>query len=179
MRRRPGALMFGMALSFAVVLTGCAGGTTRTTFPPVGTTPQPAGDATAAARAEVVGALGQLGLQATEAARSYRPPEGPLLAAAPRTVLQASLPDDPTHGFIVIYAFPSPAAAADAAEDQAAYASTGPGGIQYPPGTRFVLRIVGSTVVFFHWSPDVATDDRTRNIEDALLRIGSGVPVPA
>jgi hypothetical protein len=179
MRRRPGALVLAMTLALVAALAGCAGGTTRTTFPPLGTTPQPAGDATAAAKAEVVGALAQLGLQATEAARVYRPPEGPLLAAAPRTVLQTSLPDDPSHGFIVLYAFPSPAAAAAAAEDQAAYISTGPGGIQYPPGTRFVLRIVGSTVVFFHWSPDVSTDDRTRNIEDALLRIGSGVPVPA
>ena len=171
-----------VALLLALVLAataGCAGGTTRSTFPPLGTTPQPAGDSTAAARAEVVGALAELGLQATEAVRSYRPPEGPLLAAAPRTVLQATLPDDPSHGFIVIYAFSSPTEAGEAARDHAAYVSTGPGGIQYPPGTRFVLRVVGSTVVFFHWSPDVSTDDRTRNIEDALLRIGSGVPVPA
>jgi hypothetical protein len=177
MRRRHAVAVLAVAL--AVAIAGCAGGTTRTTFPPLGTTPQPAGDRTAAAEAEVIGALGELGLQATDAVRSYRPPEGALLAAAPRTVLQASLPDDPSHGFIVIYAFSSPTDAAAAARDQAAYVSTGPGGIQYPPGTRFVLRIVGPTVVFFHWSPDVATDERTRNIEDALLRIGSGVPVPA
>jgi hypothetical protein len=173
------ALGVALAVVVAVALVGCAAPTTRTTFPPLGTTPQPAGDRTDAAEAEVLGALAELGLQATESVRSYRPPEGPLLAAAPRTVLQATLPDDPAHGFIVIYAYSSPIEAGDAAEDHAAYVSTGPGRIQYPPGTRFVLRVVGPTVVFFHWSPDVATDERTRNIEDALLRIGSGVPVPA
>ncbi len=174
----PGAIV-SIALVFAVGVAACGGPTTRTTFPPPGVTPQPAGEATAAARAEVVGALAELGLQATDAGQAYRPPEGPLLAAAPRTVLQAGLPDDPTHGQIVIYAFGSAPEAGDAARDHAAYVSSGPGRIQYPPGTRFVLRVVGSTVVFFHWSPNVSTDERTRNIEDALLRIGSGVPVPA
>jgi hypothetical protein len=167
-----------VGLTLALLAVACAGGTARTTFPPLGVTPPPAGDATAAARAEVVGALGELGLQATDAVPAYRPPEGPLLAAAPRTVLQAGLPDDPGHGYIVIYAFSSPTDASAAAKDHAAYVSTGPGRIQYPPGTRFVLRIVGSTVVFFHWSPNVSTDQRTPDIEDALLRIGSGVPVP-
>ena len=168
----------GVLLAVVVAAAACGGATPATTFPPPGTTPQPAGDATAAASAEVIGALAELGLQATDAVRSYRPPEGPLLAAAPRTVLQAGLPEDPTHGYIVIYLFSSPLDAAAAARDQAAYVSTGPGRINFPPGTRFVLRIVGPTVVFFHWSPEVSTDDRTRNIEDALLRIGSGVPVP-
>jgi len=175
-RHAPAAL--AVASFLLLGLAACGSSTTRSTFPPLGVTPPPAGDATAAARAEVIGALGELGLQATDAVRAYRPPEGPLLAAAPRTVLQATLPDDPAHGYIVIYAFGSPTDASAAARDHAAYVSTGPGRIQYPPATRFVLRIVGSTVVFFDWSPDVSTDERTRNIEDALLRIGSGVPVP-
>jgi hypothetical protein len=168
-----------LALVLSLILAGCAPGTPRTTFPPLGATPRPAGGSTAAAQAEVIGALGQLGLQAIEAAREYRPPEGALLAAAPRTVLQATLPDDPTHGYIVIYAFDSPTSAAAAARDHADYVSSGIGKSLYPFGTRFVLRIVGSTIVFFHWSPEVAADARTRSIEDALLRIGSGVPVPA
>ena len=176
-RRRP--RWVALAATLALSLVACAPATSRTTFPPLGVTPQPVGDATAAARSEVIGALGALGLQAVDAARTYRPPEGPLLAAAPRTVLQVALPDDPSHGYIVIYAFDSPTAAAAAAKDHAGYIASGIGGINYPPSTRFVLRIVGSTVVFFHWSPDVSTDERTRSIEDALLRIGSGVPVPA
>lgn len=172
-------LAVAVALALALVLAACGKPITRTTFPPLGMTPPPVGDATAAARVEVVDALTQFGLQATDAILAYRPPEGPLLAAAPRTVLQAALPDDPDHGYIVIYAFGSPTAAAAAAKDHAAYVSSGPGRIQYPPATRFVLRVVGSTVVFFAWSPEVSTDDNTPKIENALLRIGSGVPVPA
>ena len=178
-RRVVAATLFLAVVALVFMFAACTGPTIRTTFPPLGVTPPPAGDATAAARAEVLAALVELGLQAEDAVRAYRPPEGPMLAAAPRTVLQAALLDDPNHGFVVLYAFGSPAEASAAARDHAAYVSTGPGGIQYPPGTRYVLRIVGSVVVFFHWSPDVATDDRTRSIEDALLRIGSGVPVPA
>ena len=164
-------------LACAALLAACST-TPRTTFPPVGSTPGGAGSATAAAEREVLGALGEVGLQAVTAARSFRPPEGPLLAAAPRTVLQATLPDDPDHGYIVIYALGSPHEAQAAAVDHAAYVATGPGAVQFPPGSRFVLRVVGSTVVSFTWSPDNAPDARTRSIEDALLRIGSGVTVP-
>jgi hypothetical protein len=178
-KRVPGALVAALSLALAFALAACGTSTTRTTFPPLGLTPPPAGDSTAAARAEVVDALVQLGLQATDAVQPYRPPEGPLLAAAPRTVLQVTLPADREHGYIVIYAFGSPTEAAAAAKDHASYVATGPGRIQYPPATRFVLRIVGSTAVFFAWSPEVSTDDDTPKIENALLRIGSGVPVPA
>jgi hypothetical protein len=173
------AALLASSLAIVLLAAACTGPSARTTFPPLGVTPPPAGEATAAARAEVIRALGELGLQAVETPRQYRPPEGPLLAAAPRTVLQATLPDDPAHGFIVIYAFSSPTAAGAAARDHAAYVSSNTTKSLYPFGTRFVLRVVGSTVVFFHWSPEVSTDDRTRSIEEALLRIGSGVPVPA
>ena len=181
LNRPPTRPITRLAVSLAAVflLAACTGPSARTTFPPLGVTPPPAGEATAAARAEVIRALGEVGLQAVDSVRSYRPPEGPLLAAAPRTVLQASLPDDPSHGFIVLYAFGSPTAASAAARDHAEYLSSNTTKSLYPFGTRFVLRVVGSTVVFFHWSPEVSTDDRTRSIEDALLRIGSGVPVPA
>lgn len=166
-------------LAVAIVMIAGCGVSTRTTFPPLGSTPAPAGDRTDAVEREVIAALAELGLQAVDALRSYRPPEGPLLAAAPRTILQATLPDDPSHGFIVIYSFDSAPDAQKAAEDDAAYIASGVGRVQFAASSRFVLRIVGSTVVFFTWSPDTATDPRTRSIEDALLRIGSGVTVPS
>lgn len=165
-------------LAAAVALAACAPGAPRTTFPPIGSTPRPAGDATAATTRAVVDALGAAGLPAREATRPYRPPEGALLAGAPRTVLQVTLPDDPTHGYVVIYALGSPASAAAAAQDHAAYVASGPGGIQFPPGTQFVIRVVGSTVVFFNWSPQTSTDARTEQIATVLGAIGTGVEVP-
>ncbi|MBI2781679.1 MAG: hypothetical protein HYX55_07790 [Chloroflexi bacterium] len=165
-------------LAAAVVFVGaCAGTTARTTFPPLGSTPRPVGDATAATSRQVVGALAAVGFQGVDAIRQYRPPEGAILAGAPRSVLQATLPDDPAHGFIVIYALASDAAAQAAAEDQAAYVASGPGRVQFTPDAHFVLRVASSTVVFFWWSPGAALDQRTKDIEAALGNVGTEVPV--
>ena len=79
----------------------------------------------------------------------------------------------------MIYALASPGAAQAAAVDHANYVASNPGNVQFAPGSRFVLRVVGSNVVFFTWSPGTSPDPRTRSIEDALLRIGSGVTVPS
>lgn len=181
MTRRPARLAplaLGAVLA-ALLIAGCAGGTTRTTFPPAGTTPEPAGDATAATKQQIIAALASSGLQAADAVRPYRPPEGPLLAAAPRSVLQVGLPDDPSHGYIVIYALASPAAADAAARDHATYVSSGPGGIQFAPGTEFSLRVAESNVVFFSWSPDNSPDPRISAIAQALDTIGTPVAVPS
>ena len=152
--------------------------TTRTTFPPFGSTPGPAGDATTATRQQVVGAIAALGLQAVDATRPYRPFEGPLLAAAPRTVLQ-TLPDDALHGNVVIYALGSETAAQAAAADHAAYISLNTSKVNFPPGSRFVLQVVGSTVLFFTWSPETSPDPRLQSIADALSGLGTAVAVPS
>lgn len=169
-----------MALALVAALAGCSGtGSSRTTFPPLGSSPAPVGDATAATKRQVIAALAAVGLPAVDANRAHRPPEGPLLAAAPRSIVQATLPDDPSHGFVVIYALASDAAAEAAAADHAAYIASGVGRVNFPFDARFVLRVVGSTVVFFHWSPGVAIDERTRLIEDALATVGTGVQIPS
>ena len=164
-------------LAAAVVFVGACAGTTRTTFPPLGSTPRPVGDSTAATSRQIIGALAAVGLQGVDAIRQYRPPEGSILAAAPRSVLQGTLPDDPAHGFIVIYALASDAAAEAAAEDQAAYVASGPGRVQFTPDAHFVLRVASSTVIFFWWSPGAALDQRTKDIEAALANVGTEVPV--
>jgi hypothetical protein len=164
-------------LAAASVGLGACAGTTRTTFPPEGSSPAPVGDATATAVRQVTAALAATGLQAVEANRLYRPPEGALLTAAPRSVLQATLPDDPTRGFIVIYALASDTAAEAAAQDQAAYVVSGPGRVNFTTDAHFVLRVLGSTVVFFWWSPGAALDARAKDIEAALGTVGVEVPV--
>lgn len=161
----------------SIVVAGACAGVTRTTFPPQGSSPAPVGDGANDAVRAVVQALATVGLQGVEANRLYRPPEGPLLAAAPRSVVQATLPEDPAHGFIVIYAFGSAAAAQAAAEDHAAYVVSGPGRVQFTSDAHFVLRVLDSAVVFFWWSPGAALDARTADIETALLKVGAEVPV--
>ena len=125
----------------------------------------------------MIGALAAQGLQAAVTIRPFRPAEGALLSAAPRSVLQVVLTDDPDHGFIVIYAL---ADTGDGARRPrritAAYVASGAGRIQFVPGSHFVLRVVGSTVIFFTWSPDNAPDARDAPDRDALETIGTGCP---
>lgn len=170
--------LVALLAAVTVAAGACAAGT-RTTFPPLGSTRAPVGEATAATARLVIGALGAAGVPGIDAVRAYRPPEGPLLAAAPRSVVQATLPDDPSRGYIVIYALASDAAAQAAAEDHAAYVASGIGRVQFTSDARFVLRVVGSTVVFFWWSPGAALDARTQDVEAALGTVGTAVEIPA
>ena len=180
-RRRPVLVRIALALAAlgtgAAVLAGCAG-STGPTFPPIGSTPQPAGALTDAANAVLTGALGIEGIQVIDAPTPYRPPEGPLFAGAPRTVVQAVLPQDPTHGFIVLYAFGTSQQALAAAQDQAAYVSSGPGKVQFTPGTSFELRVLGNVAIFFAWTPDNAPDPHEASIPLALSQLGDEVPIP-
>jgi hypothetical protein len=182
MKRRPGMVLRGCVFALsacALALSACApGGSSTVTFPPAESTPAPAGDATSAARGMVIAALGTVGLQAQDSTNPYRPPEAARFSSAPRSVLQVTLPDDPSHGFVVLYAFSSPEEAEAAANEQAAYIASGPGRVQFGPGSRFVLRLVGATVIFFTWSPDNAPDPRTASIDQALSTVGTAVAIP-
>jgi hypothetical protein len=165
----------------ALAIAACApGGLSVASFPagsigPAGT----AGTAAAQTRAELVRVLGEhnLVLQDTEA--PFRPAEDLVFTTAPRAVYQVILPDAPSEGFIVVYEFPDPTAAAEAATDQAAYLATGPARVQTPFGTRHVMRLVGSTVVLYSWVPEGVTDQRQPEIHPALETLGVGGPIPS
>jgi hypothetical protein len=170
-----------VAVGAIVVIAVLVGGSTPpggATFPPVGATTGTAGSATAVTRGDVARALAAQGIQVEDTARPYRPAEAPAFATAPRLVIRAILPDDPDHGLLVIYEFADPAAASAAAEEQAAYIASGVGRVQFPNDARFVIRVVGSTVVFFVWAPSVSTDPRTQQVTTALEGLGAGVTVP-
>lgn len=163
------------ALAATLLVASIAGCATepRTTYGPPG---GPAGALTDATESLVIAALGGVGLPAAEAQLPYRPTEGALLANAPRTVIQATLPEDPTGGFVVVYALQSPQAAGTAAAEQAALIASNRGGM-FSRTARFSIRVVGSTVVYFEWIPETAIDQRTRSIEEAMLSVGEEVPV--
>ena len=177
----------GLALSFSiaasVVIAGCGVGAPNAapvTFPPQSFGPPgaPTG-AAAATRTVVEQALGVERLQLRDAQVAVRPPESQRLTAAPRLVVQAVLPNDPTHGFISIYEFPDDASAAAAGGEQASYIASGPGRVQFTVDARFVIRELGPTIVFFTWSPGGASDARVADIQDALETVGIGIPVPS
>lgn len=164
----------------AALVAACAAPSSRgPTYPPQGVSPPPAGEGSQAALSQVLQALAAAGLEATISTRPYRPPEAARLAAAARTVVQVKLPSDPERGLLAVYELGSSAAARAAAEEQAAYIATGPGRIQFPPDARFAIRLVGSSVVFFTWSPGSASDPRTGDIATVLASVGTEVPVGA
>ncbi|HXG40853.1 MAG TPA: hypothetical protein VNJ28_07920, partial [Candidatus Limnocylindrales bacterium] len=107
----------------------------------------------------------------------FRPAESPRLTAAPRAVFQAVLPDEPTGGYITVYEFPSTTESADAGREMAHFLQSGPGQVNYPPDARFVLRQVGTTLVFFAWAPSTASDPRIEDVARALETVGQGIPV--
>ncbi len=164
-----------------LVLGGCgigAGGVAPVTLPPQSFGPGGSGTAVLTTAREVVeAALGTRRVVVDEPQVPYRPAETAAFAAARRTVLQAVLPDDPAHGYIAIYEFADPTAAAAAAAEQAAYVGSAVGRVQFPTGTQFVIRVLGSTVVFYA-SPPESPDEQEADVVTALRTIGTEVPVP-
>jgi len=171
------AAALAAAMLAGAMLAACAAPRRAPTYPPADTTPAPAGSQTDAARALVIGALTSAGLAAGDPGQPYKPPEGPWFAAAPRTVVQITVPGETAPRFIVLYAFSSSADAASAAADQATYVSRGAGKPYFVLDTRFTIRLLGPVALFFAWSPSNA-DPRTMDVETALDTIGTAVAIP-
>jgi hypothetical protein len=129
-------------------------------------------------RTRIATALAARGLLLADANVPYRPTESAEFASAPRAVFQVQLPADPTGGFISIYAFADPAGATSAANAQANYLATGPVRVLNPLGTVHMIRIVGASVIYFHWLP-AAADPSESGIQAVLETIGIGVAVPS
>ena len=134
--------------------------------------------AVAQTRGAIAAALGQRSLQLADAKVPYRPPEPAAFAAAPRAVYQVLLPADPNHGFVAVYEFPDAASAAAAGRQLATYVGSGPGRVEFQLDTRFVVRQLGTTIVFYNWSPANSPDPRTADIQPALETLGTAIPVP-
>ncbi len=166
------------AVGLVLVLgAGCAAPPAPTSAP--ATTPRPTiSPAVAATEVQLEGALRARGLGVVATDLVVRPGEPTSFAAVPRTALRAVLPQDPEGGLVVLYEFPDMAAAALGATELAAWVTSGPGRVQYPPDVRHVLRQVGSTLVFFPWSPASATDPKTADLAAAVATVGTEVPIP-
>lgn len=134
--------------------------------------------AVAQTRLQVAGALVTAGYQLTEPTVPFRPPESPRLASAPRAVFQAVLPNDPVHGFMVIYEFTDTATAAIAVREMAGYLGTGPGRIQFPNDANHVLRQVGTTLIFYSWSQANSPGPEGAAVGVALTSVGQGFDIP-
>ena len=162
-----------MVLATVLTLVGGPGAA-----PAASPTIRPAGLAAEQTAGAVTQALGAASFQVSRPQSPYRPPEVPPLFEAPRLVLQAVLAEDPGGGFLIIYELPDTAQAVSVGRQWADYLGSGVGRVQFPIDTRFVLRRVGSTLVFFHWSPENSPDPRTADLAAAIATVGEDVPVP-
>jgi hypothetical protein len=168
--------------AICALLTACGVGANGNPASLAAASVGPAATVTAAVtqtRGAIAAALGSVAVQFGDATRPYRPAESSRLRDAPRAVFQVVLPDQPDAGFIVVYEFRDPATAVDAANEEAGYLGTGPGRVQFPFGTRHVLREVGPTVVLYSWFPTASSDPTAGNVAAALSTIGVGFAVPS
>ena len=163
----------------AIVLAGCA--TTRdepaVTFPPATFGAGVSTSATDTTRRTIEGTLAGIGLTAAVAQSPFRPGESPRFTDAPRIVLDVALPGSEVVVPISIYEFTNEDAAVAAGDEQARYVASPVGRVQFAPGTQFVIRHEGRTVVFYAWLP--AEDvPGTAEIATALAAIGVEIEVP-
>jgi hypothetical protein len=162
----------------AVAVVGCGGAPAPVSIDP---SPSPSPGTSLAAeitRGEIGTALGarSIGLETADA--PFRPPESPLLQAAPRMVVEAFLPDDPTAGQIVIYELPDASDASSAGREMASYLASGPGRVNFTPDAVLVLRQLGPTLVFFTYSPGSLNDPAAAaDVAEALATVGQVVPI--
>ena len=162
-----------------VLLAGCGlGAPNAVPSPTSALAPASISPVIALTRAEMERALGAAGLQLGDAHVPFDPPAPPDFATAPRSVFQVVLPQDPNHGFVVVYQFRDQATAAAAGQQLAAYLGTGYGRAQFPPDARHLIRQLGTTLISFSWSPANSPDPGTGKIFDALATIGTPIDVP-
>lgn len=177
-----GARVAGLvALVVAGLVAGCgvAAEQQPPTFPAASVAPGPTvSGAVAGTRAAIAAALAPTGLQLEDAAAAYRTAEPRGLAAAPRKVFQATLPDDPDGGFIVVYEFPDASMAVDAGNELAGYLGTGAGRIQFPTDARHTIRQLGTTLIFYTWAPSTSPDPNSPTVATALATLGIGFAPP-
>jgi hypothetical protein len=164
-----GSLLAGVLL-IGLQLLGIGVGV-RTATPTIA----PTGQATEVTRALVVTALEAAAFQVQEPRAGFRPGESAELAAVPRRLVQAVMPDDPAAGYVVIYELPTAGDADRVGGEFLRYLAGGTGAIQYPRDTQFVLQRVGQTLVFYAWSAEASPDAPVAEFAAALETVGTPV----
>ncbi len=164
-----GGLVVGIVLIAASALgIGFGGSVAPATMAPTGQAAQYTHDL-------VTMTLTDAGFQVIDPQTPYRPGESPALIDVPRRVVQAVLQSDPDKGYVVIYELPSNGEADQVGKDFVSYLASGTGAIQYPRDEQFVVRRVGSTLVFFSYSPLVSPDPEMARLASTLATIGEPV----
>ena len=132
-------------------------------------------------RTELVRVLGEKNLVLQDSQVPFRPPEdADLHDGAAGRLPGRSCPTRRSEGFIVVYEFPDPTAAAEAAADAGRVSRDRPGRVQSPFGTRHVMRLVGlDRRPVLVGAGGGHRRRASRSIQTALETLGIGVPIPS
>ncbi|MDQ3870182.1 MAG: hypothetical protein M3301_01025 [Chloroflexota bacterium] len=118
------------------------------------------------------------GYRLVQVTRLYRPSEPEMLAAIPRAVFQLDQ-SEPDEGYVVVYEFRDPEAAAAGGRELAGYLASGFGQTNYPVDAQFALAQMGGTLVLGWWSPERSSmPDRVRRALQLFRGFGQPIPVP-
>ena len=168
------------ALCAILALGACGGGSQGLPADygqPLPTPQQSSSTAVAGTVALVTSALAAAGDQMFPPIAPYRPSEPESLTQVPRTVLQVS-GAEADQGYVIIYSFPTDAAAADAGSELARYVGSGFGQTNFPTDAQFSVAQVGSTIVFTWYSGSRANDPAAaQGAFDAIRSVGQPFPV--
>jgi hypothetical protein len=168
----------GILAGLVIILLEVLGIGVNVVVPGVNASVAPAGSAAAMTHDRVALALQDAGFTVQDPNVAYRPGETRTLLGTPRRLLQAVIPADPTHGFIVVYEFADANAADAAGKEFDAWLHSGTGGIGYPQDAQFVIRRMGSTLIFFTWSPAVSPDPDIAKLAATLSTLGNPLTGP-
>jgi hypothetical protein len=121
-------------------------------------------------------ALESGGFELTPASRPWQPAQPVGLLDVPRSAYQVRLAD-PDDGFVVVYEFATPEAAAVGAAELAAYLSSGPGRITFPGDAAFHVGQVGPGVIMAWFAPSAAGDAEVAAAFELVASVGADYPV--
>lgn len=171
-----------LAVILAVISAGC-GATPATSAPaPGGSVAIVAAEAgLSASEATTVTLLRRSlstgGYRLSPVTQPVQPAVPTVFATTPMVVYRVELAD-PDQGFVLIYDFAAPSAAAAAATALARFVGSGFGQTNYPLDAEFSVASLGADVIFTWWSPGRSTDPATTQAAIGLVAaVGTAVPV--
>jgi len=170
------------AVILAAVCAGC-GVAPATSVPPPGGSVAivPAEPGLSASEATTVTLLRRSlatgGFQLSPVSQPVQPAVPTLFTTTPMVVYRIELAD-PDQGFVLIYDFAAPSAAAAGATALARFVGSGFGQTTYPLDAQFSVASLGADVIFTWWSPGRSSDPAATQAAIGLVAaVGTAVPV--
>ena len=178
----PGLQRVVLAVSLALACVACGASPASSPPLPAGSIaivpPEPGLSASEATSVTLLRqSLAGGGFQLSPVSQPVQPAVPLAFETVPLVVYRVELAD-PDQGFVLIYDFPAPPAAAAGATSLARFVGSGFGQTTYPSDAVFSVASLGADVIFTWWSPGRASDPAVTGAAMArVAAVGAVVPV--